>query len=249
MSGPDLPRQVPGSNAIGSFAIGVSAVGTYPPAFDVWDTVISQYANSVVLTTLILNFAGYIDPTEDLDAFFDLIWNVDTAQGYGLDVWGRIVGVTRTLQVPTGRFFGFEEGGTQDYDPFGQSPLYSGIGLTSNYALSDNAYRMLIFAKALANISDNSIPMLNQMLLNLFPHRGNCYVAEGQERGDWFGFAESINASGFNQAPFYSGLGVARMMMTYTFEFSLSPVEFAIVAQSGVLPKPAGVKATVLQIP
>jgi len=36
------------------------------------------------------------------------------------------------------------------------------------------------------------------------------------------------------------------MMMTYTFEFPLSPVELAIVQNSGVLPKPTGVAATVV---
>ncbi len=41
-----------------------------------------------------------IDPTADLNAFYDLVWNVATAQGWGLDVWGRIVGVTRNLNIP-----------------------------------------------------------------------------------------------------------------------------------------------------
>src|SRR5579871_5512746 len=99
MTGPAYPPAPgPGSNAIGSFEIGVSPVGTIP-AFDYLQTIISQYANSPILTQLIANFDQYIDPTKNLDAFFDLIWNVDTAQGYGLDVWGRIVGVTRVLQV------------------------------------------------------------------------------------------------------------------------------------------------------
>jgi Protein of unknown function (DUF2612) len=36
------------------------------------------------------------------------------------------------------------------------------------------------------------------------------------------------------------------MTMTYTFAFQLSPVELAIVTQSGVLPKPTGVLASVV---
>ena len=60
-----------------------------------------------------------------------------------------------------------------------QSPFYSGAVLTSNFNLSDDAFRTLIFAKALANISDGSIPAINQLLLNLFPRRGNCYVTDG----------------------------------------------------------------------
>lgn len=39
------------------------------------------------------------------------------------------------------------------------------------------------------------------------------------------------------------------MAMRYVFEFSLSTVEYAILAFSGVLPHPAGVRVSVLVIP
>ena len=38
------------------------------------------------------------------------------------------------------------------------------------------------------------------------------------------------------------------MTMTYTFEFALTPVEQAIVEQSGVLPRPTGVSSSVVII-
>ncbi len=251
MTGPDYPRPKPGSNAIGTMAIGVSPntlggsgiIGTMPP-FDVWETIISQYANSPILTKLITDFAGWVDQTKNLDDFFDLIWNVDTAQGYGLDVWGRIVGVNRIVTVTQGDWFGFEEG---DWQPFGQAPLFSGVPDTDNYTLSDQAYRLLILTKAFANICINTIPVMNQMLMTLFPHRGNAYVTEGNPPIAWFGFLESTTASGFNQQAFYDGEALPRMTMTYTFDFGLTPVELAIVQTSGVLPKPTGVLASVVQ--
>lgn len=203
-------------NGIGQFIIGVSPIGGIPP-FDVLDTVISQYANSPTLLQLITSMAAYLDQTANFDAFFDLIWNVDTAQGYGLDVWGRIVGVDRILHVSTVEYFGFEEAGVYPR-PFGQAPFYTGAPLTSNYALSDNAYRFLILAKAAANICDGSIPAINQILLNLFPGRGDSYVIDN-----------------------------ADMSMVYRFHFVLSPVERAIVTQSNVLPRPAGVSVTYVQ--
>lgn len=246
MTGPDYPRPVPGSNAIGKFKVGVSPIGTMVP-FDAWLTIISQYGNSPILTALITNFQQYVDQTKNLDQFYDLMMNVDTAQGYGLDVWGRIVGVTRTLQIASGSFFGFAEG-APSYQGFNTASFYSGVKLTQNYNLSDNAYRTLIFAKAMANITNGSIPSINHILMSLFPHRGNAYVTEGPEIGGYFGFEEAVNAQGFNQAPFYSGAALARMTMTYTFEFVLTAVEYAIVVQSGVLPKPTGVKASVVQI-
>lgn len=216
MTGPDIFRPQLGSNAIGFFAIGVSPIGTIE-AFDRWKTIISQYANSDVITQLIANMDSYLDQTANFENFFDLVMNVDTAQGYGLDVWGRIVGVTRTLSVPLpGLYFGTEEAG-QTAQPFNQAPFYTGQQINNNFVLTDSAYRILILAKALANIWDGSIPGINQILLNLFPNRGNCYVVDG-----------------------------LNMTMIYKFDFVLSSVELAIVEQSGVLPRSTGVSSTVV---
>lgn len=212
------PNPAPGSNAIGSFVIGVSPIGDINP-FDVWTTVISQYANSPIISQLCVNMGQYLDPTVDFDSFFDTIWNVDTAIGLGLDIWGRIVGVQRVLQIPSGgKYLGFEEAGGATVDPFGQSPFFAGTTLTNNFRLSDDSFRLLILAKAFANISDGSIKSINRILLTLFPGRGNAYVVDNLD-----------------------------MTMTYMFKFLLSPVEAAIVEQTGVLPKPVGVLASVVQ--
>jgi hypothetical protein len=244
MTGPIYPAPDPLSNAIGRFTIGVSPIGSQP-LFDIWETVQSQYANSPILTALIENFAAFIDQTQNFDAFFDLIMNIDTAASYGLDVWGRIVGVNRIIKIVTiDPYFGFEE--SDEAVGFNQAPFYSGQITTTNFILNDQSYRTLILTKAFANISQCSIPMLNKMLLTLFPHRGNAYVTEGGIFGPWFGFKEATDSVGFNQAPFYSGQSFPRMLMTYTFEFQLSPLELAIVQNSGVLPKPTGVKASVV---
>jgi len=215
MTGPDINRPRFGSNGIGQFIIGVSPIGDIN-SFDTWKTVISQYANAPVLTQLIMQMDEYLDPTANQDSFFDLTWNVDTAQGWGLDVWGRIVDVSRTLSVQEDAdYFGFEEAGISA-NPFNQAPFFSGQKLNNNFVLTDSGYRILIFAKALANICDGSIPAINQILLNLFPNRGNCYVIDNLD-----------------------------MTMTYHFEFSLSPVELAIVEQSGALPRSTGVSSNV----
>ena len=137
-----------------------------------------------------------------------------TASGPGLDRIGRVVNVSRTLQLPAGTnpFLGFEEAGDPLFLPFGQGTFFTGGSLTSNFQLVDADYRTLIYAKMAANICDGSIPAINQVLLTLFPNRGNCYVADGEN-----------------------------MTMEYVFAFNLSAVELAIVEQSGALPKPVGV--------
>lgn len=187
---------------------------------DFEQTIISQYATAPTINRLISTFNDWIDPSTDIDAFYDLIWNVDTAVGYGLDVWGRIVGVGRTLQIAGGgKYLGFNEATNISADPFNNSPLYTGQTINNNFVLSDAGFRTLILAKALANICDGSIPAINQILLNLFPGRGNCYIADGMN-----------------------------MTMTYTFTFHLTPVEAAIVEQSGILPRSTGVAASVTAV-
>lgn len=180
-------------------------------------TIASQYATSPSITALIEAMNQYIDPSVDLDNFYNFVWNIDTAQGFGLDIWGRIVNVPRTLTIPgSSIYFGFDEGmpGTL---PFDQGIFYDGTLATQTFVLSDDAYRVLILTKALANISTSSAPSFNNLLKGLFPGRGRCYA-----------------------------LDLGDMAMRFVFEFNLQPFEIAILTQSGAIPRPAGVSATAL---
>lgn len=187
---------------------------------NVAQTVISQYANSQTIGQLVRDMDAYIDPRADIDAFYSFVWDLDTAQGFGLDIWGRIVNIPRTLQLPASTdFFCFGEALPGSY-PFGEQPFYDGTaGATQTYLLADDAYRSLILVKALANISRTTAHAINQLLQNLFAGRGRCYVND-----------------------------MGGMKMRYTFEFLLTPVEFAIVTQSGAMPRPAGVSATLINL-
>lgn len=181
-------------------------------------TIISQYANSPTLVQLANNMDDYINPDTDFESFYSFVWNVETAQGFGLDIWGRIVGVGRMLTVPGDvTYLGYKE--AISWQPFDQAPFFTGVEATQTYRLSDDAYRKLILVKALANISDCTSPSLNRLLSNLFAGRGRCYVSD-----------------------------TGNMEFRYVFEFALEPYEIAILTQSGVIPKPAAVFANVLQV-
>ena len=186
---------------------------------DVERTIISQYGNSPTILQLIQNMNAYLDPRADFDAFFDYVWNVDTAQGFGLDIWGRIVNIRRELQIPNAPvYFGFKDALPGSY-LFDEAPFYDGTPpATQTYKLADDAYRKLILTKALANIASSNAPSINQLLQNMFADRGRCYVND-----------------------------MGGMQFRYTFEFDLTSQEYAIVTQSGVLPRPAGVNAILFQ--
>ncbi|MEX3555718.1 MAG: DUF2612 domain-containing protein [Burkholderia gladioli] len=190
---------------------------------NVLQTVISQYANSPTLIQLVQNMNGYVDPSADIDAFYDNVWNIQTAVGRGLDIWGKIVVLEhgRLLKIPSAEInLGFNEAGTASATTFNSGVFYAGQPITQNYYLSDDAFRTLILVKAAANISDGSIPSYNRLLQSLFVGRGRCYVND-----------------------------LGNMQMRYTFEFYLQPFELAIITQSGALPRPTGVLVTVLEEP
>jgi hypothetical protein len=182
-------------------------------------TIISQYADSPSLTQIITNINTCIDPQANINAFYSNVWDVDTAIGYGLDVWGRIVGVSRVLQVASGTFFGFSNANDLSEVGWSQTGIwYSGAGATGNFALTDQAFRTLIYAKALYNIWDGSIPGINNILMTLFASSGDAWV---------------VDSGG--------------MKLIYSFSFQLSPIQQSIMG-SGVIPIPSGVSFSIREL-
>lgn len=185
-------------------------------------TIISQYAQAPTLTRLIHNMDEYVDPRVKMAEFYDFVWNVDTAVGFGLDIWGRIVGVSRLLRIPgNDPIVGFDNADVPpDWQPMSQGRFSRGDTTGQAFRLPDDAYRTLILTKALANIVATTARSLNQLLHNLFPSRGRVYVRD-----------------------------LGGMAMQFVFNFSLTPTEYAILTQSGVLPHPAGVFYSVIVVP
>jgi hypothetical protein len=175
-----------------------------------------QYASSPTIQALLNDFQQYFNAQAIFDEFYSIVWDIDSAQGFGLDIWGRIVGgenFNRYVKIPATADFGFQESGN-DWSGFGQNPFYTGAGSTNTYALSDSAFRLLILTKAFANISRMNAPTINKLLNILFAGRGRCYC-----------------------------LDLGSMRMQYTFEFPLQIWELTVLTNGLVLPRPAGVKA------
>jgi hypothetical protein len=143
---------------------------------NVEQTIISQYSESATIVQIIKDMDAWIDPSADIQAFYDYVFNVETAHGFGLDYWGKIVGVNRELKiVSTEKNFGFSEG---EFATFGEGAFRQDAETSTTYILPDTGYRKLILAKALANISSVTAPATNQMLTNLFSDRGKSYVVD-----------------------------------------------------------------------
>ena len=154
--------------------------------------ILSQYANSPRLLSIIKKFAETMNVAGDTDSFYSRIYNIMTAGTYGLNIWGTILNIPR--QITT-------EKGEVSY-------------------LNNELYRFLLLLKAMSNISNCTIPNLEDIFNELFKDRGTVKIFD-----------------------------IGTMEMKYIFDFYLTDEEKAILKLDGVPPKPTGVKINYKQIP
>lgn len=107
--------------------------------------VLSQYANSPKFMALLNSFVSSIETDEDIEKFYEKIFNIMTAEGFGLDVWGKILDIPRNLVLADGDL----------------------------YHLDDDNYRFLLTIRAMSNISNCTEENLSEILTNLFQDRGD----------------------------------------------------------------------------
>ncbi len=187
------------------------------------DTILTQYSASQKILSIIDTFNQAISIDDFTDEFINRVWDLTTCESFGLDMWGKIVGVGRYITSPIDNAsFGFGEADDESPDyptPFNDSPFYAGVQETTNVRLGDDAYRTLIFCKAFSNISIATIPDVNKFLKILFNNRGRAYCINYRD-----------------------------MTMGITFEFELAPYEKAILTNHDVAPIPSGVLLNIHQV-
>ncbi|MEX9651840.1 DUF2612 domain-containing protein [Providencia sp. PROV117] len=186
---------------------------------DIRETLLSQYANSTCIVSILESVNETVDPRNDIKDFYHLAVNVLTAEGFGLDVWGRIVGINRGLSIPDpdADYFGFD--GTDKYLPFNQAPFYGDFGSESSYLMTDTTFREVIMIKAYANIINATAPNINKFLKSSFT-RGRAYF-----------------------------LITGHMKARYVFEYRLSALEKNLIFNHNILPRPSGVEVAVGELP
>jgi hypothetical protein len=100
----------------------------------------SQYSASKKILALAAGFQQQIDPYVEVDLFYRKMMDIYTAEGFGLDNWGVILGIGRTIADPD-----------------------NGAAIT----LEDEYYRLLLLYKAMANISASTAEAQNSLLAML----------------------------------------------------------------------------------
>lgn len=181
-------------------------------------TILRQYGNSPKLKKIVYLIGDALNTDTLIDNFYNKIFNLDTATSNGLDMWGRIVNVSRYVNFSDyetgGDFFGFNG---SNFKPFNNSPFYTAGLSTNTLRLSDDFYRKIIKAKAAVNISSATPSDMNRLLLSIFSERGQPFVVDNLD-----------------------------MTMNYIFPFYLTSGEIALIKSAGVISRPSGVKVRVI---
>lgn len=177
----------------------------------------SQYSASKKILALADGFQTRIDPRVDIEIFYQKMFDIYTAEGFGLDNWGVILGIGRTIDgPPLGDCFGFD--GSLLY-PFNQRPFAPDYSLAERtfVTLDDETFRLLLLYKALANISASDAATQNKLLSVLV----------------------DTGVGGFEGASYV--LEVDTMVIRWTFEYFLTPLQLAVFKVAGTLARGAGV--------
>lgn len=132
------------------------------------ETVQSQYAASPKIVWLVDIFKN-ICPQKDIEIFYKNIFDIDSAKGCGLDIWGRIIGIGREIDIESSdEYFGFDFSGESGFD----NDAFFSENATNTFLMPDDAYRQyLLLTKAFANISDSTAPTINYILSQLFKNK------------------------------------------------------------------------------
>lgn len=157
------------------------------------------------------------------------VFNLKTANTFGLEVWGRILGVERTMLSPDnfgidndGNLRLFNIGTRQWYLIWQANPQYrvslDGINQVSNIGISDETYRRVLLSRFFTYYMRGTLPEIQTYFELLFPE-------------------SQVQVSSNND-------------MTYDIIFlnALSNEDFNVLTLDGIIPEVAGVRANRITI-
>lgn len=134
-------------------------------------TVQSQYSASPRILFLAEYYWSMLDPTESINLMLKKMIDPVTAEGSGLDAWGRIVGIKRALVPTVGEYLAFDPAGLDNAlgDSFNNAPWNP---LLASGMAPDAVYRVYVFVKAMLNIGNGSLADLNRYFSLLYEDSG-----------------------------------------------------------------------------
>lgn len=133
---------------------------------------IAQYANSPKFVKLVTGLREQFNNSKTIEDWFNVVYNIKTATGFGLDIWGSILNQGRTITYDNG---GVEETVTLRGAQTVDGVYYSEVQI-------EEYYRTVLFLKTMSYITNATINNLNNMLRFYF-ESNKVYVYEHSTMG------------------------------------------------------------------
>jgi hypothetical protein len=136
-----------------------------------------EHNKAEVLESLIRQKQTWVDTNQRdfWSAWFRDVFNVDTANDFGLSIWGRILGVALSSTIESSRdkeAFGF---GT-NHKNFNNGNFAR--GQTGEQSLTTEQRRLVIKLRYFQLTSRGAVPEINEFLYALFGDQGTVYVID-----------------------------------------------------------------------
>lgn len=130
---------------------------------------LSQYANSPKFVKLVEGLKEQFSNAKTMEDWFNIVFNMKTASGFGLDIWGLILNRSRLL------YYKDTDGNEQSIYLRGEQTIG---GETYTAEQIEETYRMLLFFTAFSYITNSTLKNFNDLLRFYFPPEKRCYVQE-----------------------------------------------------------------------
>ena len=128
---------------------------------------LSQYANSPKFVKLVEGLKAHISNASTIDEWIRVVYDLKTASGYGLDVWGVILN--------QGRLLYYTENGVEKSVYLKGAQTIGGESYTDEQM--EGYYRMLLFFKAFSYVTNSTLKSFNDLLRFYFEDK-MVYVQE-----------------------------------------------------------------------
>ena len=130
---------------------------------------ISQYANSPKFVALVDGLRAMFNNAKLISDWYNIVYNIKTAKGFGLDIWGKILNQGRSFV-----YVDPDSGTETEYYLQGELTV-DGATFSANEV--EEIYRKVLFMKTISLITNATDKSLNELIQYYFNGR-RCYVIQ-----------------------------------------------------------------------
>jgi hypothetical protein len=160
-----------------AIAIAPGTIQSFDFSVNLLQAILWEYNNSTNLVGLLSLKAAWYDTnqTEFWQDWSTNVFNLETADQFGLIVWSIILGFPVYINsgAPSGPFFGFNGSGNVNFD---NGILAAPNGSSTTYSLETQRVALRLRAYQIA--SSGTVPEINRALADIFSSYGTAYLID-----------------------------------------------------------------------